>query len=183
MLARVKSHIFVTDAPIIVTALLGDADFAWADGLRRAHFPPERNIVPAHITLFHHLPPTALDEVKTLVRRETNGVAPLPARTGALINLGRGVAYRIDSPALERVREHLADALHGLLVPQDKARWRPHITIQNKVEPKVAAALHRTLSADFAPRPLTIAGIALWAYRGGPWEPLSRHMFARRAGG
>ena len=25
---------------------------------------------------------------------------------------------------------------------------------------------------------LAIAGLAAWWYRGGPWEPLSRHMFA-----
>ncbi|RZL99804.1 MAG: 2'-5' RNA ligase family protein, partial [Sphingomonas sp.] len=45
-------------APIIVTAVFGAEDFAWADGLRRAHFPPDRNIVPAHLTLFHHLAPS-----------------------------------------------------------------------------------------------------------------------------
>ena len=62
-------------APIIVTALMGGADFAWADGLRRAHFPPERNWLPAHITLFHHLPPSLLDEVAARLKR-------LPCGTG-----------------------------------------------------------------------------------------------------
>ena len=27
-------------------------------------------------------------------------------------------------------------------------------------------------------RPVELAGLATWWYRGGPWEPLSRHMFA-----
>ena len=55
-------------APIIVTALLGSADFGWADGLRRAHFPPERNKIPAHISLFHHLPPARLEELMRLMK-------------------------------------------------------------------------------------------------------------------
>jgi len=28
------------------------------------------------------------------------------------------------------------------------------------------------------PREVEIAGLASWWYRGGPWEPHSRHMFA-----
>ncbi|MBY0519244.1 MAG: M13 family metallopeptidase, partial [Sphingomonas sp.] len=31
-----------TRAPIIVSALFGATDFAYFDGLRRTHFPPER---------------------------------------------------------------------------------------------------------------------------------------------
>jgi hypothetical protein len=65
-----------------------------------------------------------------------------------------------------------------LLTPQDRAGWRPHVTIQNKVEPAEARALQQALEADFRPRPLVIAGLASWWYRGGPWEPISRHMFA-----
>ncbi|MGK3899645.1 hypothetical protein ABI062_15425, partial [Enterococcus faecium] len=54
-------------APIIVSALFGDRDFAWLDGLRRAHFPPERNVLPAHLTLFHHLPPSVEHELRALL--------------------------------------------------------------------------------------------------------------------
>ena len=65
-----------------------------------------------------------------------------------------------------------------MLTPQDQAGWRPHVTVQNKVRPDVARALLRTLEGDFTPRRLALAGLAAWWYRGGPWEPLSRHMFA-----
>ena len=163
-------------APIIVTALLGASDFAWADSLRRAHFPPERNLVPAHITLFHHLPPAVADELREQLKAETR--APVPAaRLSGLKHLGEGVAYRIDSPELEDIRERLADHFAGLLIPQDLAAWRPHITVQNKVTPKQAKALLTDLEATFVPRPLKIAGLASWWYRGGPWEPLSEHRF------
>ena len=164
-------------APIIVTALMGGADFAWADGLRRAHFPPERNWLPAHITLFHHLPPSLLDEVAARLKRLCAGPPP-PARLAEVMLLGRGVALRVESPALMALREELADAFAGLLTPQDAGGWRPHVTIQNKVQPNIAKLLLTALSRDFAPRDVEIAGLAAWWYRGGPWEALSRHMFA-----
>ena len=163
-------------APIIVTALLGASDFAWADGLRRAHFPPERNLVPAHLTLFHHLAPSLADELRAQLKAEVRAFAP-PARITGLQHLGRGVAYRVESDELAAIRARLADHFEGMLTPQDQAHWRPHITVQNKVEPKIAKALLTELEAGFAPRPLTIAGLATWWYRGGPWEPLSEHRF------
>ena len=46
-------------APIIVTALFGRADQGWFDAQRAAYFPPERNVLAAHCTLFHHLPPSS----------------------------------------------------------------------------------------------------------------------------
>ncbi|GAA0730973.1 2'-5' RNA ligase family protein [Sphingomonas japonica] len=165
-------------APIIVTALFGAEDFAFFDGLRKRHFPPERNILSAHLTLFHHLAPDLAAELKQRLAGETRGVPAPRARIAGLLNLGRGVAYRIESSELEDIRARLADAFAPMLTPQDRAGWRPHVTIQNKVEPTAAKALKAQLEADFAPRPVAIAGLASWWYRGGPWEPLSRHMFA-----
>lgn len=107
---------------------------------------------------------------------ECRGRAPA-ARLSGLRHLGRGVAYQVDSPELARIRERLADHFEGMLTPQDQASWRAHITVQNKVEPKVAKALLAELEASFTPRPLQIAGLASWWYRGGPWEPLSEHRF------
>ena len=104
--------------------------------------------------------------------------APRPvAQATGLINLGRGVAVRIDAPALNTMRDELAEAFASLLVPQDAAGWRPHVTIQNKVPPAEARALLAMLQADFQPRPIAIAGLAAWWYRGGPWELISQHTF------
>ena len=94
------------------------------------------------------------------------------------MSLGRGVAFRIDAPELIAVRARLAEAFGGLLTPQDAGGWRAHVTIQNKVAPNVAKLLLAELQRGFAPRAVEIAGLATWWYRGGPWEPLSRHMFA-----
>jgi len=43
-------------AQLILTLALDGEAFALFDRLRREHFPPERNVVPAHVTLFHALP-------------------------------------------------------------------------------------------------------------------------------
>lgn len=164
-------------APIIVTALFGDEDFAWLDGLRRAHFPPERNQLSAHLTLFHHLPPSIEPELRRRLAKLTGAPGP-QADADGLINLGRGVAIRVRSPALDEIREALAHDFQGSLTPQDAAGWRPHVTIQNKVAPAEARALLAALNADFQPRPVRIVGLAAWWYRGGPWELISRHSFS-----
>ena len=164
-------------APLIVSALFGAADFAWLDGLRRAHFPAERNLLAAHLTLFHHLPPSVEREVRQRLVSLTRGVAPPPAWAAAVISLGRGVAIRIDSRELAAMRRELADAFAGLLTPQDAAGWRPHVTVQNKVTPAEAKTLQQHLEAGFGRRPVAIRGLALWSYRGGPWEEVSRHLF------
>jgi hypothetical protein len=104
--------------------------------------------------------------------------APAPAATIAgLMDLGGGVAFRVVSTELDAIRNALADDLHGLLSAQDAAGWRPHITIQNKVPPKVSRELIRELERGFVARPLSIAGLGLHRYLGGPWETLSVYRF------
>jgi hypothetical protein len=93
------------------------------------------------------------------------------------MNLGGGVAYRVVSPDLDRIREDLGAGLQGLLSAQDSGGWRPHITIQNKVSSKVARELIDSLQRDFTPRPLSIAGLALHRYLDGPWEGIARYSF------
>ena len=132
--------------------------------------------MPAHLTLFHHLPPAIERELAQ--RLAAYAATPAPRATIAgVIDLGAGTALRVESEELEDIRHDLAEALSGLLIPQDQAPWRPHITIQNKVEPRQARRLQQQLRATFQPRPLAIKGLASWHYRDGPWEPLRSHIF------
>jgi len=168
--------------PIIVTATMGAADQRHFDALRAAHFPPERNHLRAHITLFHQLPPSCLDELDRLLRRIAADNPPPVATIRDIYSLGTGVAFRIDSPDLLAIREHIADHFTGALTAQDQGVPRLHITIQNKVAPSEARALLADLTRNFHPRPLLIAGLAIHHYRGGPWETASTRNFrgARR---
>ena len=161
---------------LIVTAEMAPRDFSWIEGLRRAHYPPERNQVAAHLTMFHAIPPSAEVELRGRLARCVKCRTP-DASIAGLMDLGGGVAFRIVSTGLDRIRDELAEDLHGLLGAQDSAGWRPHVTIQNKVAPKAARALKESLERDFKPRPLAVAGLGLYRYLGGPWERLALYPF------
>ena len=161
---------------LIVTAEIAQRDFSWIEGLRRAHYPPDRNRVPAHLTMFHALPPSAETELRARLSKIVRQ-APPDVIVDGLMDLGGGVAFRIVSEDLDRIRDELAHALHGLLGAQDSGGWRPHVTIQNKVAPKVARALKEQLERGFVRRPLAIGGLALQRYLDGPWERLATYPF------
>lgn len=161
---------------LIIAAELAKPDFAWLDALRRRHYPPERNRVPAHLTLFRSLPPSSETEVRRSLARAASAPAPAAWLAGAM-DLDSGVAVRVESEELERLRDDLAGEFRGLLTAQDSGPWTPHVTIQNKVEPRVARALLRQMRSALEPRPLRINGLLLIRYAEGEWEPLASYRF------
>lgn len=156
--------------------MFGDGDNGWLQEMRRTYYPPERNRVPAHLTLFRHLPPSV--EAELAARLGAYAVAPPPrAVLAGIIDLGQGTAFRVESEELEDIRYDLAERFRGLLTPQDQTRWRPHITIQNKVEPREARRLQQSLRTTLQPRPLAIKGLGVWRYLEGSWEPIRKYSF------
>jgi 2'-5' RNA ligase len=168
-------------APLILTLRFDEVTFARLDGLRRAHFPPERNLIPAHLTLFHALPGAALEEIVDNLGVACAGTAPMALRVTGLRSLGRGVALEIEAPALVAMRRALARHWHPWLTPQDAQGFRPHVTVQNKVAPEAARALLEEMQAGFTPWEARGEGLLLWHYRGGPWEAAAEFAFAGRA--
>jgi hypothetical protein len=161
---------------LIVTAELAAPDLAWLDGLRRHHYPAERNQLPAHLTMFHALPPSLEGEARH--RLAIAAKAPSPKATIAgLMDLGGGVAFRVVSEELDAIRQELSAAFHGMLGAQDSGGWRPHVTIQNKVSNREAGRLLDALGAGFSERPIGIRGLGLHRYLGGPWETMQRWSF------
>ena len=168
--------------PLVLTLLLDDAAQERFDALRREHFPPERNHLRAHVTLFHALP----GGLEGVVRDELEGSARRPAYDVEVVgvrSLGRGVAYDLRSPELSAQRAELAAAWAPWLTVQDARPHAAHVTVQNKVTPEAARALLRRLEADFAPHAVRATGLALWRYLGGPWEPLGDYRFSPAATG
>ena len=162
--------------PLIVTAELAPADFAWLDALRRHHYPAERNRLPAHLTMFHALPPSLEAEARRRLALAASAPAP-GAMVAGVMDLGSGVAFRVVSEDLDRIRDELADSFHGMLGAQDQGGWRPHVTIQNKVSIREARQLVEALEAGFMARPIGIRGLGLHRYLGGPWETLQTWSF------
>lgn len=164
-------------APLVLTLALDAHAQRVLDALRQAHFPPERNHLAAHLTLFHALPGRACDRIAADLAGISDGTAPLALVATGPIPLGRGVAIAIDAPGLRAVRDDLVRRWETWLGPQDRQIHRPHVTVQNKVEPDVARALHAELGRTFVPFPATGTGLSLWRYLGGPWEPVDTFPF------
>ena len=166
--------------PLILTARLQPESQLYFDQLRCRHFPPERNFLPAHLTLFHALP----GENSAAIASQLNDVArrepPMEGSASRLRSLGGGVAFDIDCPRLVTLRASLARIWHSDLTRQDRQTPRLHITVQNKVSPGTAQALLGELSQSFQLLPLLFEGLDLWRYLHGPWAFVEGFPFTGR---
>ena len=94
--------------------------------------------------------------------------------------IGRGVACHLASAELEHLRSALANAFSPWLTSQDRAPFRPHITIQNKAEPADARLLLERLQLEFEPFDIVAEALLGWRYWGRPWEAIERLPFSTR---
>lgn len=163
-------------APLLVTAELPSEVLGWADALRRAHYPPERNRLRAHVTLFHALPPSVEDEVVALLKGLAKEPAPAACIDG-LMKLGKGTALAVYSPGMVQLHAEIQERMHGLLTPQDAQPLRLHVTIQNKVAPEAARTLQQELEPQLRPVEFRFKGFGLYAWEDGLWRPLRTIAF------
>jgi len=164
--------------PLLVTLRFDEPSFRRFQSERRQHFPAARNIVPAHLSLFHKLPGEEIGTIAAGLRDATKGQrGAIPLAITGLRFLGYGTAYTIASPALDTLRADLARRWSGWLTTQDAQRFSAHVTIQNKAPAGEAKALHSALKTAFVPFAAEATGLLLWHYRGGPWEPAGAFPF------
>lgn len=157
-------------APLILTAQMEPEAAQYFDRLRKAYFPAARNFIPAHLTLFHALPGARIAEwEEELAERCWQGTV-IPARASGLRLTGNGIAIVVEAPDLVALHASLALSWREVLTPQDRQRFNPHVTVQNKVTPAHARQTFDALQAIFEPFAFEIEGLELWHYRGGPWE-------------
>ncbi len=166
-----------------MTLALDAAAQAWFDACRSEHFPPDRLVVGAHVTMFHALPGQLEMQAAACLGRICNDAAAFPVAIQGLRFLGRGVAYALSAPEAVRIRAEVAAEFAGSLTPQDRNRWSPHVTVQNKVAPETARRTMGLLGSLAGPFPITATGLALWRYRGGPWEHAASFPFHGDPGG
>jgi 2'-5' RNA ligase len=159
--------------PLILTARFDPALFDQLDGLRRRYFPPERNFIPAHVTLFHDLPGAELDRIADQLKG-TGGIDSVPCRLPALKFTGRGMHAVLECEPLRAIRAHVANRWRDWLSRQDQQPYRPHVTVQNKAEAAEARRDFEELNSRWQPLTGTIVGLDLWHYAGGPWEPAGK---------
>lgn len=154
---------------------------------RQQYFPPAINHIAAHLTLFHNLPACEFETMLKIAGEVCADASPFDMTVSGLMKLGRGVAYRIESGRLHELRAALAARFEPWLIKQDRERFRPHVTIQNKVSPAEASALCDHLSAGFEPFAARAEGLQFWfyeggrnrdgAYRPGTWAPAGAMAF------
>jgi 2'-5' RNA ligase len=167
----------MSDTPLILTLALDTEAEVFFDRLRQQHFPPERNFLKAHLTLFHHLPPQEPRVVAAI--EAASRQPPFPLAVTGVVLIGRGVAFRLESAVLLQLHRGLQQQWLPWLLPQDKQKLWPHVTVQNKVAPQAARALHQQLQSTFTPFEVQATGLRLWRYLGGPWEPVNTYWFER----
>jgi hypothetical protein len=166
-----------TRRPLILTAHIADLDLAPFDHLRAAHFPPDRNFLRAHLTMFHRLPGEYERRIADDLAEVARESFTIKAEVSGLRHLGAGVAFSISSPDLLGIRTMLKARFSSWLGPQDLQTWQPHITVQNKASKTKADLLYQRLSNGFAPHSIEITGFDLWEYLGGPWQHLNSASF------
>jgi 2'-5' RNA ligase len=166
--------------PLILTLQMDERSQERFDRLRELHFPPERNYLSAHLTLFHKLPGERETEISTDLREVCREQEPLTLAVTGLRFLGRGVAYELSSPGMSAVRRRLARSWDPWLGSQERQGFKPHVTVHNKVSPERARALHEELQAIFAPFEVEGVGLSLWRYLDGPWGLAGSYLFRER---
>lgn len=163
---------------LLLTARVAPDDLAPFTALRDRFFPPARNYLPAHITLFHQLPQAALDELTVALAAGVAATAPFTVGVLPPVSLGRGVAYPVEARRLQQLRRPLRERFDPLLTEQDRRPWkRPHLTVQNKVTVEEARRLLRHLTYRYRSCQLRIEGLEVHRYDGGPWTLLATHLF------
>ncbi|MBL1178544.1 2'-5' RNA ligase family protein [Pantanalinema sp. GBBB05] len=167
----------MTTAPLILTLKLDQESFDRFNALRQQYFPPERNLLSAHVTLFHALPGEQIFSIQETLKSVCSQTAPLPLYFPQLRFLGRGVAIEVDCPQLVQARQQLAKGWQPWLTPQDRQGYRPHLTIQNKVTATVARQFYEQLSRTWQASHGWGEGLLLWHYQGGPWQLAAEFLF------
>jgi 2'-5' RNA ligase len=165
------------EAPFVLTLELDGESFARLEELRRRYYPPERNLVPAHVTLFHQLPGGRGREVKALLQRVAAGQKPFEIEAAGVKALESGVGVFLRSAQLHSLRDRLADEWEPWLTEQDRAGFRPHATIQTNVGERQARDTQREIEAAWRPPRMRAVGLHLWRYRSGPWESVQVYRF------
>ncbi len=164
----------------IVTLALQDDVQRWFEEQRQAYFPPAMNHIPAHLSLFHSLPGDAT--TRHVLEEAAAAQKPFALQMDGVRSMGRGVMYTLTSPELMALHRRLSASFTPFLIPQDKQPLRPHVVVQNKVEPGEAKALLVQLQAGFHSRAVQATGLLWWEYRGGPWRKLEEFRFNAKVG-
>jgi 2'-5' RNA ligase len=164
------------DERFVVTLRMDERSFATLNSLRQRYFPPARNFLSAHLTLFHALTVEHCERVRAAaVALPTSQISLEFVRPASI---GAGVIITVASEGLTSLHSTLKQTLGSGLTAQDQQRPRPHVTVQNKVTAALAKATLAEVEAGFTPWWGHGLGLEIWRFLGGPWAPYAYYPFA-----
>lgn len=160
----------MANAPLILTVKMDSESFDFFTALRDKYFPPERNYLKAHLTLFHQLPGEQLDEIEDYLKITASRQFEFPLQFQEAQFIGRGTIITVESPALTSLRNKLANQWNDWLSQQDRQKFNPHVTVQNKAAEDEARRVFEQFQGTWQPRGGTATALQLWHYKDGPWQ-------------
>ncbi|MDQ2753084.1 MAG: 2'-5' RNA ligase family protein, partial [Bacteroidota bacterium] len=162
--------------PLVLTVTLDETSQIFFNQKRVFYFPPERNFIHAHLTLFHHLPGeiNICNTIQSICHQQKQ----IELMVKQPVSIGKGVAYQIESKVLVSLHKALQKQWIDVLTMQDRQGLWPHITVQNKVTHQQAGQTLQELKNGFVPFTTYAKGLTLWKYLNGPWEEWKQFVFA-----
>ncbi len=112
-------------APFVLTLEMDGEAFAAFEALRRRHYAPERNLVPAHVTLFYRLPGERSRGVKALLRAVTSTERPIEVEVGGARAMERGVAVFLEVTPASRVPRATGGGVVAVARRSGQSRFPP----------------------------------------------------------
>ena len=158
-----------TEAPCLVTLGFDRSTFERLDRLRSRYFPTALNQVPAHLSLFHHLPGDEGEAIDRALSGVANSSPIVPLAFPVVKRTGRGLMLPVEAPGLSAIQARLARAFARWLTPQDRQPFRPHVTIMNKADRDEVEAANVELRTAWSTWTGSGDRLILWRYLGGPW--------------
>jgi hypothetical protein len=145
--------------------------------IRNKYFPPERNTLRAHLTLFNALPEGKMtSSIVPLLEEVAAENGPFKIRVKRPFKMGGGFAVNISPsdgpPPLQNLVGKLQGTWkeEGFLSDQDASKRRIHYTFMNKVtdKQKVDDAFNE-FTESWTGDEGVVDGLELWKYSRGKW--------------
>ena len=163
--------------PLILTVQLDEESQLFFTEKRKKYFPPERNFLDAHLTLFHHLPDEEMTIIET-IEDNCKQQKTISLNVTEVKSIGKGVAYKVESKEVVALHKRLQKEWLPYLTTQDRQGLWPHVTIQNKVTVEEAKRTLEEEKTNFTPFTTQAKGVILWRYLNGPWQWYRSFPFA-----
>ncbi|KAL8684165.1 MAG: hypothetical protein Q9224_006555 [Gallowayella concinna] len=144
--------------------------------LRNKHFPTKINKLAAHIALFRALPGSKLPAIQKAIQNLVCQTSSFSISTGEPFLMAHGVGLNANVEPAKEIFQTLKEQWNDFLSKQDHG-FRPHYTIQNKVEKSVAEETLAEVRNSFGGSEGTVTGLLLYFYDRGYWTLKNVYWF------